>query len=186
MSRTSRTRNLLFEQQALHCQLKETDTGTTQPSGMKRALKNVLILIAGLCCLASQSLLFAQSSSLFGGDASSSMQVDILPDSEDNAITRNSGRSLPVAILGTASFDVNSINPRTITFRGVDVMLVGKTDKSWCKIVDLNDDGFPDLLCEVRTTGFRVDAATYTIELQAETYDKTRLRGQDKLKIIEN
>ena len=153
---------------------------------MKKPLHNFLPILASCYCVASANPVFAQSSSLFGGDASSSMQVDILPESEDNAISRNSGRSLPVAILGSTGFDINSINPRTITFRGVDVMLVGKTDKSRCKIVDLNEDGHPDLLCDVRTTGFRVDAATYTIELQAETYDKTRLRGEDKLKIVGN
>ena len=153
---------------------------------MKRLLKNVIIIVVGSYCVTSPNLLFAQSSSLFGADASSSMQVDILPGSEDNAIARNSGRSLPVALLGSAELDVNSINPRTITFRGVDVMLVGKTDKSWCKIVDVNDDGHLDLLCDVRTTGFRVDAATYTIEMQAETYNKSRLSGQDTLKVIGN
>lgn len=143
-------------------------------------------LVAGVSSLVSPALLNAQSGNLFGGDASASMQVDILPDAEENVIDRNFGRSIPVAFMGSDSLDVNSINPRTITFRGVDLLLVGKSDKSWCKLVDLNADGHLDLLCDVRTTGFRVDAGTYTIELQAESYDKNRLRGEDTLKIVDN
>ena len=153
---------------------------------MKTTLKTVLILVAGASGLALPAQLIAQSSSLFGGDASASMQVDILPEAEENLITRNFGRSIPVAFMGSDSLDVNSINPRTITFRGVDVLLVGKSDKSWCKLIDLNADGHLDLLCDVRTTGFRVDAGTYTIEVKAETYDKNRLRGEDTLKIVDN
>ena len=153
---------------------------------MKTTLKTVLIFVVGVSSLASPVLLLAQSGDLFVGDPSSTMQIDILPGLEENVITRNFGRSIPVAFLGSASLDVNSINPRTITFRGVDVLLVGKSDKSWCKLIDLNADGHPDLLCDVRTTGFRVDAATYTIEVQAETYNKNRLRGEDTLKIVDN
>ena len=158
---------------------------------MKISIKTALIYIAWAGCLASrpavsQDLQIAQASNLFGGDTLSSMQIDILPEVKDNTISKKSGRNLPVAIMGSPSLDVNSINSNTIALRGVDVMLVGKANKSLCKIVDLNTDGHPDLHCVVRTTGFRIDAATYTIVLQAERYDKSRLRGEDKLKIVGN
>ena len=149
-------------------------------------LKTVLTFVVGVGGLGSPALLLAQSGDLFVGDPSSTMQVDILPELEDNVITRNFGRSIPVAFMGSDSLDVNNLNPRTITFRGVDVLLVGKSDKSWCKFIDLNADGHTDMLCDVRTTGFRVDAATYTIQIQAETYDKNRLRGEDTLTIVDN
>ena len=149
------------------------------------------ILIGYLCCAsgaiaASEDLLLAQASQLFGGDPSSSMQIDILPNAEVNIIGRNAGREIPVAILGSSTLDVVEINPRTIRLEGVDVRLVGKSDKSLCRKVDLNDDGHLDLLCDVRTTGFRVKDGSYTILLKAETYDKTSLRGSDQLRIIRN
>ncbi|TNF89651.1 MAG: hypothetical protein JSU67_14740 [Gammaproteobacteria bacterium] len=113
------------------------------------------------------------------------MQIDIKPESEINTITTNAGRVIPVAILGSPTLDVVSINPRTIRLEGIDVMLVGKSDKSLCKQVDINNDGHLDLLCDVRTTGFRVNPGTYTFRLKAETYDKTILRGEDQLRIIQ-
>ncbi len=158
---------------------------------MKTQVKAGLTALALACCHASSSvaspgLLLAQSSSLFGADPSSSMQIDIQPETETNIIKRNSGRVIPVAIMGSPSLDVVSINPRTITLKGVDVMLVGKSDKSLCKQVDINADGHADLLCDVRTTGFRVNEGSYTIRLKAETYDKTSLRGTDHLRIVGN
>ena len=128
----------------------------------------------------------SQNERLFGGDPSTTMEVDILPDSKENTIGRKSGRRIPVAIMGSASLDVISINPRTIRLEGVGILLVGKSDKSLCRTVDLNEDGHLDLHCEVQTTGFRVDPGVYTIRFKAETYDKTTLRGEDQLTIIAN
>ena len=133
---------------------------------------------------AATGLELAQASGLFGGDESASMQIDIMPDSEENILTTKSGRVIPLAIMGSAGLDINAINPRTIRLEGVGVMLVGKSDKSLCRQLDLNADGHIDLLCDVRTTGFRVDEGVYTIRLKAETYDKSVLRGEDKLKIV--
>ena len=114
------------------------------------------------------------------------MQIDILPGSKDNVINARAGRTIQVAILGSDRLDVNEINPRTIRLNGVEVMLVGKSDKSLCRQVDIDDDGVLDLLCDVRTTGFRVEPGTYDITIQAETYDKASLRGRDRLKIVGN
>ena len=155
---------------------------------MKTALKAGLVGLAwaGIMSspLASPNLQLAQSSRLFGGDPSSTMQIDIKPESDANTINTSSARIIPVAILGSATLDVISINPRTIRLEGVGVMLVGKSDKSLCKKIDLNSDGHLDLLCDVRTTGFRVNPGSYTIRLKAETYDKAVLRGEDQLRII--
>lgn len=129
----------------------------------------------------------AQSSRLFGGQDDTSMRIDLLPDLEVNVIKTRSGRVIPVAILGSATLDVGDINPRTIRLTGMDVMLVGKSDKSLCqRPADINGDGYLDLLCDVRTTGFRVGEGTYSILLEAETYDKESLSGQDKLQIVAN
>ena len=153
---------------------------------MKTQLQTVLIAcfwMSSAAAAAPQPLLLAQASQLFGGDPSSSMQIDILPEAEVNIIGRNAGREIPVAILGSESLDVVEINPRTIRLEGVDVRLVGKSDKSLCRKVDVNDDEHLDLLCDVRTTGFRVKDGSYRILLKAETYDKTSLRGSDQLRI---
>ena len=158
---------------------------------MKIQIQTGLLAAAWLCCgvgvsMASQEMQLAQSSRLFGGDTLASMQIDIKPDSETNTISTNFGRVIPIAILGSSALDVESINPRTVRLEGVGVMLIGKSDKSLCKKSDINADGHPDLLCDLRTTGFRVTPGSYTIRLRAETYGKTSLRGSDQLTIIAN
>ena len=166
-----------------------TQAFTDRHRQMKDYLYAALTGIACAFCITStaavsQDMQIAQSSRLFGGDPSSSMQIDINPDSEVNTINTTSGRQIPIAILGSPTLDVISINPRTIRLEGVGVMLVGKSDKSLCKQADINADGHIDLICGVRTTGFRVNPGSYTIRLRAETYDKRLLRGEDQLQII--
>ena len=158
---------------------------------MRTLVKTTLI-----CCLwasyAASTIVLAQNSqpqqiaTLFGGDTSATMQVDILPESKDNVLGRKAGRTIPIAIMGSPSLDVITINPRTIRLEGVGILLVGKSDKSLCKEVDLNGDGHLDLRCDVQTTGFRVDPGTYTIRFTAETHSKTTLRGEDQITIVEN
>ena len=131
-------------------------------------------------------LLLAQSSRLFGGEPESSMQVDLVPGSDDNTVNPSQGRSIEVAVLGSKQLDVGDINPRTLRLKGVDVLLVGKSDKSLCRQQDINGDGFLDLVCEMRTTGFRVDEGVYRILIEAETYDKASLNGEDRLRVVRN
>ncbi len=125
----------------------------------------------------------AQSSRLFGNPDALSMQIDLLPGEPENVIRTRSGRVLPIAILGSSDLDTGSINPRTIRLEGVGVMLVGKSDKSLCRQLDINADEILDLVCDVRTTGFRVDAGDYVIRVRAETYNKKTLLGEDRLSI---
>ncbi len=135
---------------------------------------------------AAAPLLLAQSSRLFGGEPSASMQVDLVPGSAENTVNPSQGRSIEVAVLGSKQLDVGDINPRTLRLKGADVLLVGKSDKSLCLQQDINGDGFLDLVCEMRTTGFRVDEGEYRILIEAETYDKASLKGEDRLRVVRN
>ncbi len=133
---------------------------------------------------AAASLLLAQSSRLFGGEPSATMQVDLVPGSAENTVNPSQGRSIEVAVLGSKQLDVGDINPRTLRLKGADVLLVGKSDKSLCRLHDINGDGLLDLVCEMRTTGFRVDEGEYRILIEAETYDKASLKGEDRLRVV--
>ena len=133
---------------------------------------------------ATAPLLLAQSSRLFGGEPSASMRVDLVPGSDENTVNPSQGRSIEVAVLGSEQLDVGDINPRTLRLKGADVLLVGKSDKSLCRQQDINGDGLLDLVCEMRTTGFRVDEGEYRILIEAETYDKASLNGEDRLRVV--
>jgi hypothetical protein len=128
----------------------------------------------------------AQASKLFGEQGPSTMTIDIKPGSPENVIRAGAKRVIPVAILGSGDLDVIAINPRTIRLNGVDIMLVGKSDKSLCHHTDINDDSYEDLVCDVRTTGYKVVEGEYTIILKAATYNGESLRGEDRIRIVGN
>ena len=130
--------------------------------------------------------IIAQASKLFGEQGPATMMIDIKPGSPENVIRAGAKRVIPVAILGSSDLDVIAINPRTIRLNGVDVMLVGKSDKSLCHQADINDDSYEDLVCDVRTTGYKVVEGEYTIILKAGTYNGESLRGEDRIRIVQN
>ncbi len=144
-----------------------------------------LLLTAGYPAVAEDGLL-AQSSQLFGGEVENAMQVDIRPGQDDNIVDPRAGRVIPLAILSSAALDPNDINPRTITLEGVGVLLVGKSDKSLCHQQDINGDERLDLICNVHITGYRVAPGEYRIRVEAETYDKLRLNGDDRIRVPGN
>jgi len=128
--------------------------------------------------------IIARASNLFGGHGAYSMTIDIIPGDAKNIVRASSGRVIPVAILGSSDLNVTALNPRTIRLNGVDVMLVGKSDKSLCRQMDVNDDGYEDLVCDVRTTGFKVGEGEFKIILKASTYNGESLTGEDRIKVV--
>ncbi len=144
------------------------------------------LLLPGFAPAFAGELLLAQSSELFGGEVENAIEVDIRPGHDGNIVDPRAGRLIPLAILTHANLDPNEINPRTITLEGVGVLLVGKSDKSLCHQQDVNNDGFLDLICNVHITGYRVAPGEYRIRIEAETYDKLRLNGEDFIRVPGN
>ncbi len=127
----------------------------------------------------------AQVSNLFGGHGPTPMTIDIKPDDPKNVVRASSGRIIAVAIFGSENLNVVAINPRTIRLNGVEVLLVGKSDKSLCqRPADINDDSYEDLVCDVRTTGFKVGEGEFDIILKAATYNGESLKGEDRIRIV--
>lgn len=84
-----------------------------------------------------------------------SVGIDIKPGSYPNSINTMSQGKIPVAILGSAAFAVNSIDTNSLTFGAT-----GNEDSlAFCSgLEDVNSDGFADLVCHFTTqaTGFAV------------------------------
>jgi hypothetical protein len=129
----------------------------------------------------------AATNDIFSGQGPVAMAIDIKPDDPENIIRASSSRVVSVAIFGSGDLDVTAINPRTIRLNGVNIMLVGKSDKSLCdRPTDINDDSYEDLVCDVRTTGFKVGLGEYKVILKAATYHAESLLGEDRIKIVGN
>lgn len=114
------------------------------------------------------------------------MTIDIKPGDPNNIVRASSGRVIPVAIFGSNDLSITTINPRTIRLNGVDVALVGKSDKSLCYQTDINDDSYEDLVCDLHTTGFKIGEGEFKIIIKAATYTGESLKGEDRIKIVDN
>jgi len=110
--------------------------------------------------------------------------IDIKPGSDPNSINLGSSGVVPVAILGSDSFDATTVDPATVSLAGASVKMVGKSDKSLCHEEDVNGDGYTDLVCQVYTAQFMIEEGQSTAVLEATTTDGTPVRGEDDIRIV--
>jgi hypothetical protein len=125
------------------------------------------------------------STNLLSGDVDpEQMVIDILPGNADNVVDLKKVRIIVVAIMGSATLDITDINPRTISLEAETQTLVGKTDKSLCETADINNDGFDDLVCKLKTIGFRVETGEIPVLISAGTYQRESLRARGVLRYV--
>jgi len=127
--------------------------------------------------------------------------LDIKPESCPNPLNVNSEGVLPVAIVGTESLDVTTIDPSTITLEGVSPLrseledeatpfepFVGKEDALDC--TEDGPDGFLDLTFKFSTQdivaalGGVNDGDVIVLELTGNFLDGQPLEGEDVVIII--
>jgi hypothetical protein len=132
------------------------------------------------------------------GNVAKEVPVDIKPGSCPNPLNLVSKGVLPVAILGTADFDVRTIDPTTVRLKGVaplrwsleDVAtpyepFVGKTDIHHCNT--LGPDGNLDLIFKFDTEEVAAaigDFDVVILELRGQLRDGTEIKGEDSALII--
>jgi hypothetical protein len=119
------------------------------------------------------------------------VNIDIKPGSDPNAININGKGVIPVAVLGSADFDVTQIDVTTLAFAGLDVNVKGKGAPQ-CSLDDVSGpelvaDAFTDLVCQ-----FADDPTTWTPDDGVATlegnllpeFGGTPFRGSDAIKIV--
>ena len=155
---------------------------TTAIIGKYRSLIAVTFLIAALGLVTTASV--ANSHLPTTATSPGTMTIDLLPGNPDNTIDLGSQRVIPIAILGSAGFDINDLNPRTLKLRAVSQNLVGKSDKSLCRQQDINEDSFMDLLCDFKIIGFHVEPGDIAIVVNAGTYQRQSLSAEGVLRYL--
>ncbi len=113
-----------------------------------------------------------------------SILIDIKPGSHPNCFNIDGQGVIPVAVLGSATFDVTLIHQGSLSFGGLLVRIKGNALPS-CGLEDTNADGFDDLVCH-----FEDDEATsWTTgdawaELSGFLHDGTAISGIDSICIV--
>ena len=111
--------------------------------------------------------------------------IDIKPQSDPNCFNITGHGVIPVAILGSSTFDVLNINEATVLFDGLEVRVRGSKGPL-CSIEDSNGDSFPDLIChfEDNPDNWEVLEGDTTATVSGELLDGTLFEGTDSICIV--
>jgi outer membrane protein assembly factor BamB len=110
--------------------------------------------------------------------------IDIKPGSYPNSINLGNNGNVPVAILGSPTFDVTTVNPYSISLAGAAVNLKGKAQTPQTSYEDVNGDGFMDLIVHVSTESLVVSEGDTEAILTGMTYDGIPISGKDSIRIV--
>lgn len=116
------------------------------------------------------------------------VSVDIKPGSDPNSINLCSNGAVPVAILGSDTFDVDDVITETLRFAEASVKVVGKKDPhSLCSVEDVNGDLIYDLVCHYVTADIAaIDGESSTATVNGELLNGTPFEGTDSVNIVKD
>lgn len=122
------------------------------------------------------------------------IDIDIKPCSACNPINVNSKGVLPVAVLGTESFDIMVVDPSTLFLTWPGITLPPGVDDGAHPLryayEDVNEDGLLDIVLKFSmrdlypVTLTKEPPGELMMTIIGKTYDGTRLAGQDLVRII--
>jgi YVTN family beta-propeller protein len=124
------------------------------------------------------------------GAAPLDVTIDIKPGSDPNSVSLSDQGLLPVAILGSAGFDVGLIDPATLELGGAELATRGsaKAPKLAYSFEDVNADGFLDAMAffsvpELVAVGALTET-TSALTLTGALYDGTAIQGTDNVHVV--
>ena len=107
--------------------------------------------------------------------------IDIKPGSDPNSINTKGMGMIAVAILGSASFDVNDVDVSTLTFGPGGAT---PAHKAGGHLQDVNGDGFTDLVSHYRGQDTGLTAGATQACVEGLLNDGTPFEGCDDVRIV--
>jgi hypothetical protein len=117
-------------------------------------------------------------------DIAVDVDIDVKPDSPSNCINTDAHGVIPVAILGTDTFDVRDVDVSTLLLNGFEVRMRAHRGPL-CSHEDSNGDSFLDVVCHFEDSG--ADdwiEGTATATLTGALVDGTPIIGTDSICIV--
>jgi hypothetical protein len=91
---------------------------------------------------------------------------------------------IPVAVFGSATFDVRNINTSTVKLESMSVKVVGKNNTLLAHYEDVNADGFEDLIVQIQDIDGIFQEGASTATLTGNLNNGTPIRGTDSICIV--
>lgn len=110
--------------------------------------------------------------------------IDIKPGSEPNCFNNNGNGVIPVAILGSADFDVTTIDAGSVMLEGLSVKAVGKSNKLLAHYEDVNSDGYNDLVVQIEDTDQVFEEGDTTATVTGNLNNGMPIEGSDSICIV--
>ena len=112
------------------------------------------------------------------------VDIDIKPGSDPNCFNNDGHGVIPVAILGSNTFDVTYIDTTTITLDGQETKTKGNGDPQ-VAIEDVNNDGFDDMVVKIIDLDGTYAQGDGNATLSGNLLDGTEIKGTDSICITQ-
>jgi len=109
--------------------------------------------------------------------------IDIKPGSEDNPLNVLANGLLPVAVLGSETFDVSQIDQATLSLAGAGPEERGKSG-NYGALEDVNGDGLPDLVVHFPVPDLALQPGDHAAVLTGKMLDGASFVGVDLVRIL--
>ena len=119
----------------------------------------------------------------FGKCKTIPVTVDVKPGSDPNCFNINGSGVVPVAVLGSESFDVSQIDLTSLSFGGLAVRVRGNKGPL-CSSDYSNDDVYPDLICHFEDDAGLWTAGTTEATLTGRLLNGAKMEGSDSICVV--
>ena len=109
--------------------------------------------------------------------------IDVMPGSDQHVIQLGARGVVPVAILGTPTFDATTVDPASVRLAGSPVRQT-PSGAFLCQDEDVNLDSIVDLLCHIEIGALQLGPNDTNAVLDAVTFDGTRIEGSDTVRVL--